>query len=79
MNEDEKMSKDAFKALAKDLLPIFDQMNDVLEKHGVKGLSSVNLDTDGYFRFDSCFTKWEFVRSAGSDTPRIKLFVIEDV
>lgn len=75
MNEE----KEKFKALAADMLPVIEQMNEVLRKHGVEKLASVTTRTDGYFLFYTHETAWEMSRVSGSDTAKITYSFSEDI
>lgn len=52
-----------FKELAKDILPLVNQIEDVLKKHGVTAIASVTADVStGYFSFSTHANRWEMLR-----------------
>ena len=56
------MEKEKFKAMAKDLLPVINDMMAVLKKHGVKELANITADADGYFTFVAYDGMWDIYR-----------------
>lgn len=52
-----------FKELAKDILPLVTQIEDVLKKHGVTAIASITANVaTGYFSFSTRANSWEMVR-----------------
>lgn len=53
-----------FKELAKDILPLANQIEDVLKKHGVNVIASVTANVaTGYLSFSTHANRWEMVRT----------------
>lgn len=52
-----------FKEISKDLLPLINQLEEVLKKHKVSAIASLTVDvTIGYFSFSTHANKWEMIR-----------------
>ena len=64
--------KEKFKALAADMKPVIDEMNEVLKKHGIECLASVTLSSDGYATFSHHKTSWEMIRTTGTENFEIR-------
>ena len=64
--------KEKFKALAADMKPVIEEMNEILKKHGVDCLASVTLSTDGYATFSHHKTSWEMTKVPGAENFEIR-------
>ena len=52
-----------FRGMAKEVLPLIIQLEEVLKKHGVSAISNLTADvTTGYFSFSTHENKWEVMR-----------------
>lgn len=67
-----EMSEEAFEKLAEDMEPVIKAMEDVLKKHGIEGIASLDMSADtGYFTFDLHCTKWRYTRSDDTSPAKI--------
>lgn len=52
-----------FKELAKDILPLVNQIEDVLKRHGVTTMANMTADvTTGYLAFNTHANNWKMIR-----------------
>lgn len=58
----ENLTQEGFKELAKDMKPVLKSMEEVLEKHNIECLTSLCINSDGYFNFSLHDSEWEFRR-----------------
>lgn len=76
---DVKNSGNKFKKLAVDMIPVIEEMGEVLKKHGVESLASINMSIDGYFTFSHAGTEWDFTRVCKNDAPKIRMNYTEEL
>lgn len=73
------ISREKFKGMANDMKPIIRDMEGILNKYGIEGLSSLIISADGYFHFDVQNTDWEFKRMNSDAKPVISFHIWEEV
>lgn len=76
---DVKNSGSKFKELAVDMMPVIKCMEEVLKKHGIESLASINMSIDGYFTFSHTGTEWDFTRVCKNDAPKIQMNYAEEL
>lgn len=69
-----KMTEEQFKALSEDVKPVVDELEKILEKHGVEKLATLSVNKYGWFRFFVCEAEYEYMRSYRSEEPEITDF-----
>lgn len=74
-----EMGKKEFRELAEDMGHIIEQMEGVLKRHEVAGLSTLTMDTDGYFHFQPTGSGWEFKRINDDSKPMISMTICEEL
>lgn len=74
-----EIEKEKFKELAKDMKPVINDMEAVLKKHGIECLSSLTMNTDGYFNFGIHDSDWEFKRTRNDSKSVIAATFTEEI
>ena len=77
--EKKEIGKEKFKELAKDMKPVINDMEAVLKKHGIECLSSLTMNTDGYFNFGIHDSDWEFKRTRNDSKSVIAATFTEEI
>lgn len=57
------MEKEEFITIAKEIKPLIEQLMETLDQCGVESMSSLTMDTNGYFYFTLHDEKYHFVRT----------------
>lgn len=80
LNQEVITQGERFKELAKDILPLVNQIEDVLKKHGVTVMASMTADTTtGYLSFCTHANQWEMVRANNECPVRIRYDFSEEL
>ena len=78
MEEKKNNTKDDFRALAKDMDPVIEQIRNILANHGIPGTATLSVDKDGYFYFSHYGTDLEFKSIGTGMTKYISLNITEE-
>ncbi len=72
MEQNSSISLSEFKAAATELLPVIQELQALLNKHGL-GNGTLYFGSDGYFNLSGgSFNGWELVQYSGDAAPYIK-------
>lgn len=74
-----KVGRDEFRELAKDMKPVIKDMEAVLNKHDITCLASLTMSTDGYFNFGIHDSDWGFIRSDSNSRQVIRSTICEEI
>lgn len=69
-----------FEQLSREVLPFIKGMEDVLLRHGVSKIASLNMDVKyGYFTFSTHESEWEMTKSDKGNPVKIKYSFSEEL
>lgn len=74
-----EMGKKEFRELAEDMKPVIEQIEEILKRYDIPGLATLAMDTDGYFRFQTAESEWEFKRVNDDSKPMISMTICEEL
>lgn len=72
-------SRETFKRLAKDMIPVIKDMERVLRENGVNRIANLSVETNGYFTFSHNGTDWDFTRLRSDCKPKIRKEYEEEI